>query len=238
MKAVILAGGFGTRLRSVVSDLPKPLAPVNGKYFLEYLLEQLKTNGIYEFIFCVHYMADKIMNHFGNGERFGVRIDYSVETEPLGTGGAIGLCRQMISETFCVLNADTYLDLDIQDCLRRHQGSGAFLTMAVAHMVDTGRYGQVQIQTDGRIGGFEEKGAPGSKSGYINAGFYIVEPRIFTYIPPIQNVSLEQDVFPAFFRWAEKINSYSNVEHFFDIGVPEDYYRFQRWIDERKLADG
>ena len=219
-------------MRSVVSDLPKPLAPVNGKYFLEYLLEQLKTNGIYEFIFCVHYMADKIMSHFGDGKQFGVRIDYSVETEPLGTGGAIGFCRQMISETFCVLNADTYLDLDIQDCLRRHLGSGAFLTMAVVHMVDTGRYGQVQIQTDGRIGGFEEKGAPASKSGYINAGFYVAEPELFKFIPSTGNVSLEQDVFPELFRQHEKIMGYSEVRHFFDIGIPEDYFRFQKWVSE------
>ena len=229
MQVIILAGGLGTRLYPVLKDLPKPMAPVGNKCFLEIILELMKKNGLTDFIFCVRHMAEKIVAYFGDGSRFGVKISYSTEEVPLGTGGAIGLLRSMINETFCVLNGDTYQELDLEDCIIKHKASGAIGTMTLVKVQDSSRYGQVITDPGGYVTDFHEKGIVEQES-YINAGLYVLERAVFDYIPQNKFVSLEKDVFSAILKDEKKINTYKYVKNFFDIGIPEDYFDFLRWV--------
>lgn len=233
MHMVVLAGGLGTRLQPVLNDLPKPLAPVGDKCFMELRLNTFKEYGLVDFTLCLHYMPGKIMEYFGDGSKFGLKINYSIEEKSMGTGGAIGLLRNHLSETFCAINADTCMDLDIQDCIAEHRKSHAIATMVIARVENLSRFGRIELDQDGRIKGFYEKDESLSGSGYINAGFYVFEPGIFDYIPENRSVSLEKEVFPALFEKEEKVNSYPFVENFFDIGIPSDYYRFQQWMDSK-----
>lgn len=237
MKVIILAGGLGTRLSPVIKDLPKPMAPVGDKCFLEILLGVLKKNGLLDITLCVCHLADKIRDYFGDGSRVGVRVGYSIEEMPLGTGGAIGLLRNVLKETFCVLNGDTYQELDIQRCIARHMESGAVATMSVAKVRDSSRYGQVIIDPDGYLTGFCEKGA-GEQASLINTGLYILEPIVFEYIPEDKVVSLERDVLPALIKDDKKVGTYQEVNNFFDIGIPEDYYNFRLWFIEQSTGKG
>lgn len=229
MHTIVLAGGFGTRLQYVLKDLPKPLAPVNSKSFLEYLLDSLKRNGLCDFTFCLHYMPEKIIEHFGDGSKLGIRISYSIEEKPMGTAGAVGVLRDKLNETFCVVNADTYLELNMQDCISAHKNSNAIATIAVTQVKDSSRYGRAVLDNTGLIKGFSEKGEGSLKNGYVNAGLYIFEPQVLDYIPENRPVSLEKDVFSALLGEKRAINSYPHVMNFFDIGIPEDYYNFQKW---------
>jgi NDP-sugar pyrophosphorylase family protein len=229
MRVVALAGGFGTRLQSVLACLPKPLAPVNDRCFLEYPIENFKKYGIKDFTFCIYYMYEKLIQYFGNGDKFGINIDYSIEKEPLGTAGAVGLLRDKINETFCVINADNYINLDISECILRHKESKAIATIAVAHVNNTARYGRVEFDNEGSVKSFKEKNEDLMVEGYINSGFYIFEPEIFDYIPEGRSVSLEREVFVNLLKEKKKINSYSKVFDFFDIGIPSDYYTFIKW---------
>jgi len=233
MKVVILAGGLGTRLYPIINDLPKPMAPVGEKCFLEILLELMKKNGVQDFTFCVCHMADKIRAYFGDGTRFGVKIRYSIEERPLGTGGAIGLLRHAMPSTFCVLNGDTYQELDIRQGIARHKESGVLATMSVAQVRDSSRYGQVITDRNGYVTGFCEKGTGGQES-LINTGLYVLEPAVFNYIPENKVVSFEQDVLPALLEDDQRIRIYQDVKNFFDIGIPEDYHNFRRWFTENR----
>lgn len=235
MYTVVLAGGFGTRLQPVLKGLPKPLAPVKNQCFLEYLLGNLKRNGLYDYIFCLYYMAEKVIALFGDGNELGVRISYSLEEIPLGTAGAIELLRGRLKESFFVINADTYLELNVQDCIAGHKRSKAIATLAVTRVFDPGRYGRVLLDPEGFVRGFSEKSEGMPQDGYINAGFYVFEPEIFDYIPENRFVSLEKEVFPALLENGKKISGYSKVTNFFDIGIPSDYDRFRQWISDVRI---
>lgn len=228
MKSVILAGGRGTRLYPVIKSLPKPMAPVDNRCFLEILVDALKRSGLQDFTFCVSYMEEKIKEYFGDGSRFGVQISYSTEEVPLGTGGAIGLLRQNLHSTFLVFNGDTYQELIIENCLKCHQDSGAIATIAVVEVADSSRYGRV-LNANGYVRSFVEKGESG-QGGVISSGVYVLEPEVFDYIPQGKVVSLEQEVFPALLHHGRPIAIYNGVRNFFDIGLPDDYYGFVDWI--------
>ena len=234
MQAIILAGGFGSRLRPVIQDLPKPLAPVNGKPFLEYLLANLKKLGLSRFIFCVHYLAEKIQEYFDDGANYGINIEYSVEKKPLGTGGALGLLRRRLQErTFCVINADTYLNLDLGDCYSFHRQKDATATLALAAVENVHRYGQVITDKEDRVISFREKNVSVSGAGYINAGLYLLQPVVFEYIPEGRPVSLEKEAFPQMIAAGERVFGFKKVSEFFDIGIPEDYRSFFRWAEKK-----
>ncbi len=226
MKAVILAGGFGKRLRPISYLYPKPMVPINGKPFLEYLMNFLKIQGVSEFILCLHYMADKFIEYFNDGSKFGFKIKYSIEEKPLGTAGAIRKVEDHLDTTFLVLNGDTYLNLNIRRMLRFHQDNGNLGTISLVKMRDTFRYGLVRLSDDRRIIGFSEKARAHVSEGYINAGVYIFEKRILDYIPPNKRVSLEKDILPSILG-KEKIYGFLVDGYFIDIGIPEDYYRLQ-----------
>jgi len=167
MQAIVLAGGLGTRLRQVVPDLPKPMAPVAGRPFLAWILDRLVQAGFDRIVLAVGYRGDVIRDHFGRDYN-GVPVAYSTEEEPLGTGGAIRLAAQCITESpVFVLNGDTFVEVDYGAMWSAHQRIGALMSLAVCRVPDTGRYGAVEIDM-GRVCGFREKGI--RRAGAQNAG--------------------------------------------------------------------
>lgn len=233
MEAIILAGGLGTRLSARVRDLPKAMAPVAGRPFLEILLGQLERCGYARVLLSVGYLHEAIENHFGSA--FGaIQIDYSIEQSPLGTGGAIRTTLALAREpAVLVLNGDTFLDADYAAMMRFHAAKGAQMTMAVTRQPDIARYGGVVID-GGRVTGFEEKGRSGS--GCINAGAYVLD-RNLDWPPDLpSHFSFERDflVPRVASRTAQLRPAAFEVSGFFlDIGVPEDYDRAQTALAAR-----
>ena len=219
MQAVILAGGLGTRLRPVVSDLPKAMAPVGGRPFLEYLLDNLREQGIRDIILAVGHLRDTIISHFGNSWR-GLNIGYSIETVPLGTGGALKKAALGMPDVpTVVMNGDTWLELDLEAMLAAHQRFGADITVAVRHVPDIARYGAVAI-AENCITGFSEKGMTGP--GFINAGVYLLMPSLFGRLSLSDEFSFEHDILVRYVRDL-RIGAFPTTGRFIDIGVPGDY---------------
>ena len=237
MYTLILAGGSGTRLRSIVNDVPKPMAPVCNMPFLEYVLANLKSVGLQKFIFLLHYKADYIQNYFSDGSKWDVEIIYSVEKEPLGTGGAISLLRERLDKTFCLVNADTLLTINFNKLTYIHYKQKPILTIALAKVNDPARFGEVLLDENNYVTSFKEKNClklitDSINEHYINAGFYMIEPQILKYIPENIPISLEKEVFPILLGHKEKILGFNDVKQFFDIGTPQDYIVFQKWIKD------
>jgi len=223
MEAIVLAGGLGTRLAARLHGLPKPMAPVAGRPFLEILLSQLRRSGCTRVLLSVGHQHNVIQDHFG-ASFHGMPLDYVIESVPLGTGGATRLAlAQAREESVLVLNGDTFLDADYAAMLRFHASQSAAVTLALVHRDDVSRYGSATIEGQ-RIVGFQEKGRSGS--GYISAGTYVVA-RNLAWPPALpEKFSIEFDFFvpevarlrPAAFK----------VDGFFlDIGIPEDLDRAQ-----------
>ena len=221
MEAVILAGGFGTRLRAVVPDLPKPLAPVAGRPFLAILLAELARQGFTRVVLSVGYKHELIRATFG--EQFmGMEVAYAVEEQPLGTGGAIRLAsRQCRGEEMFVLNGDSYVALDYAAMRASHRAARARLTLCAVEVPDVGRYGKVIIG-NGRVTGFAEKG--GSGPGCINAGVYLLAPALVQGDDLPEAFSFEQDFLTPRLQQLDPLAYVANGL-FIDIGVPEDYAR-------------
>jgi len=219
MKCVILAGGKGERLKKVISDIPKPMAPVAGKPFLEYLILQLKKYNIRNVIISIGYKGNAIKSYFGNGGKWDMNISYSPEDEPLGTGGALKKAINMVDdEQFIVMNGDSYLDIDLTKFLDFHIERHAGTTLSLAHRNDTCRYGRVEINKDGRVHRFVGKGVSGC--GLINGGIYVFRQEIVDIIPD-GNISLEDMILPVIIEkglFGMTVNGF-----FIDIGIPEDY---------------
>lgn len=219
MKAIILAGGKGKRLREIIKDVPKPMAPVAGRPFLEFLILQLLKYSIKDIVLSVGYKAESIRSYFNNGKKWGANIIYSQEDEPLGTGGAIRKASELIDdESFIAMNGDSFLDMDLDHFISCHSENEATATIGLAYVDDTGRYGQVETGEKGEITGFTEKGIKGP--GYINGGVYLFSDKVMHNIPD-GNVSLEEDVFPVLLGrglYGMKVKGF-----FKDIGIPEDY---------------
>jgi D-glycero-alpha-D-manno-heptose 1-phosphate guanylyltransferase len=223
-EAIILAGGFGTRLRSVVSDVPKPLAPVGGRPFLSWVLDAMASQGIRRVILATGFMGDCVTDVCGDSWR-GMELVYSQELKPLGTGGAIALAFSMVRGDAClVLNGDTWLTLDYADFDRSWQAHDSCLAIALTEVADVSRYGAVQVKCN-RVLGLVEKGHAGP--GYINAGIYGVRRSLMSDFPALQSFSFENEVLmPTVKR--EAVFGYTRTSDFIDIGVPEDYQRAQR----------
>jgi len=228
-EAIILAGGFGTRLASVVADVPKPMAPVAGRAFLYYLLDALQAQGVGRVILAVHHLADTIAA-VGPAYR-GMRLEYLREGTPLGTGGAI---RQAISriegEDALVLNGDTYLDIDYQAVLGHRRATSADLVLAVRPVADGARYSLVEADADGLVTGFLPTGAAG-RPGLIGAGVYALRRGLFETFDLPAAFSFEADVL-ARLTGNLRVQTYRCDGYFIDIGVPEDYRRAQTELPE------
>ena len=218
--AVILAGGLGTRLRPVVADRPKVLAEVHGRPFLAFLLDQLAAAGIRDVVLCIGYRGEQVRAAFG--EAYGaLRLRYSQESRLLGTAGALRLALPLLhSDPVLVMNGDSFCEADLASFTRWHRRRGAAATLLLARVPDTGRYGRVELDAEGRVLRFEEKGSPGGP-GWVNAGVYLLSRRLLSTIPAGRPVSLEREVFPA---WIGRgLYGHRSTGRFLDIGTPEAY---------------
>lgn len=219
-EAIVLAGGLGSRLQSVLPDIPKCMAPVDGKPFLTYILDFLIDKEFDKVILSVGYRKEQIINYFGDSYK-SAELVYSVENEPLGTGGAIKLSfNHCVQDDVFVLNGDTYFMPDLNAMEANHFQKSADITIAVKRMHDTGRYGLVIIDSEGRITDFREKD-PVSEGGWINGGIYLFNRKVIETFPE-HTFSLENDFFklscPGF-----NIRSFQTDAFFLDLGIPEDY---------------
>jgi len=232
VQAIVLAGGYGTRLRARVSDVPKPMAPIAGRPFLEFVLDRVQRAGCRHVVLATGYLHEVIEAHFGNQYR-GMSLQYSVETQPLGTGGAVLKALNSLPDTpSLVMNGDTWLDQDL----------GAFVTWACARkpadcvmlrrVDDIARYGSVALEGE-RITRFGEK--LGSGPGLINAGIYWLNPGSFDRYPFPVSFSLENDHFQAHLADLQLRGMVTDAP-FIDIGVPEDYDRAQVEIPRSAVA--
>ncbi|MEO1261810.1 MAG: nucleotidyltransferase family protein [Bacteroidota bacterium] len=223
-ETIILAGGLGTRLRSVVEEQPKSMAPINGKPFLEYLLDFLIKYEIEKVIFSVGYKSNYILNHFANNYK-SLSIEYAFEKEPLGTGGAIKNAMQFASgESVLVTNGDSLFLCDLAAQFNFHQKNKADLTLALKPMQNFERYGTVELNDHQRIVQFNEKQP--TEKGVINGGVYIFEKSVFTAQPLPVKFSIEKDFFE---KYLDRLNFYGYQDdgYFLDIGIPVDYAKAQ-----------
>ena len=236
MQAILLCGGMGTRLRSVVSDRPKPMADICGKPFLQYLLEMLRDKGITEVIFALGYMGEMIEEYFQDGSAFSLKISYSYEEEPLGTGGAIrNALPKIMEEEVLVLNADTYFPMDYQGLYRFHQENDGDFSLATRAVPDISRYGAVRRDAAGRILAWNEKLEDGGQplAGEINGGIYVMKKSLIAEISEGKQ-SLEQDCIPKWLSEGKRIFGLPFDGYFMDIGIPKDYQQFITDVEQGK----
>lgn len=225
VEAIILAGGLGSRLRSVVADVPKPLAPINGVPFLDILLARLnRYDFLRKVVLAVGYQAQMVISRYdGMRHDYNFAIDFSVETELLGTGGGIKQASKMTTaETILVFNGDTFVGVDLRKLIREHQRHGAPLTAVVKKVRDARRYGTVILNDQGLLVAFREKVAqPSEGNELINAGLYAMNRRVLGLLKEGKS-SLETDVLPIIAQ-SGHIRGYVTNGRFIDIGIPETY---------------
>ena len=221
MQVVVLAGGFGTRLRPWTYEIPKPILPMLDKTLLEHVVEVVPSDKVDEVVVAGGYKVDDIEAYFKEADvSYDVRIVR--ETEPLGTGGALGNCRDVVSGQFVCLNGDIVSSLDMQVGLDLHQKNGGIGTLALWEVEDPTRFGIVGLDDEQRITQFKEKPAPEEVfSNLINAGSYLFEDDIFDYIP-LGRSSLEREVFPVLAE-ERKLNGFSFDGYFIDAGTPKSW---------------
>lgn len=225
MEAIILSGGFGTRLRPAVADLPKSMARINDRPFLEFLLDRLIQSGIEHVILSVGYMHEIITDHFKSRYR-NLKISYAIENEPLGTGGGIMLAmKNASSENVLVLNGDTLFMLDINAFLEFHLSRKSLFSIALRQVESAGRYGSVSVSKEGTITGFAEKNSSDGP-GLINAGIYLISRKYFLDNPLPETFSLEKDFIEKTYK-ADHFYGFPASDYFIDIGIPADYARAQ-----------
>lgn len=222
---IILAGGLGTRLNQTVPDTPKPMAPVNGKPFLQYLLNHINEAGFRRVILSTGYLSEKIESYF-NIRYKDLELLYSVEDEPLGTGGAVQLAfAQVQTPHFMVMNGDTFFRINLDLLFQKHIEQLADVTMALRQVEDASRYGSVKFDLNNRILRFTEKSEV-PEPGYINGGIYVISSRFFKAQAMPGKFSLERDLFES---KLDSGNSFGLIfnDYFLDIGIPADYHRAQ-----------
>ena len=234
VKAVLLVGGLGTRLRSAIPSAPKVLASVGKKSFLHLLVSQLRSQGIRRLVMCTGYLAEQIEHEFGDGRAWDVSIEYSKEEQSLGTAGAVKLAARYLKDDseFLVMNGDSFLEIDFHNFLAFHRSHDAMATIAVFNVENTNRYGTVNVDASGRVLGFAEKTGR-EVPGLVNGGVYVFKQAVLECIPEHQS-SLEKDIFP---RLVDQ-GVYAQEQHgmFIDIGTPADYARAQGLCDSLNSA--
>ena len=226
MKAVILAGGLGTRLRPVTGEHPKPMVPVLGRPMMEHIVELLRENGYTQICAALHYRAGEIMAHFGDGRKFGVELEYRIETENLGTAGSVKNCRDFYGdEDFLVISADAACDYDLRLLMHAHQEHGASATLALSAEKIPLRYGLAVMDGEGYIRSFIEKPDwPQVVTDLVNTGIYVLSPGAMERVPE-GPFDFGRDLFPKLLREGAPLYGQVMAGYWRDIGTPQDYYR-------------
>ena len=224
--AIILAGGLGTRLRDTVPDLPKPMAPLNGRPFLEYQIDYWIAQGVRQFILSIGYRSEAIVSHFGKTYG-GARLEYAVEAEPLGTGGGLLLAMELLTgdDAFLLLNGDTFFEVSLGQLEAFHSTRQSDWTLALFRTREVGRYMGPKVDGDGRI--LSLRSETGNVEQLANGGVYLISPQIMRSSSLLagQRVSLEDEIMPGALAAGGRFFGMECEGRFIDIGVPEDYRR-------------
>lgn len=229
MRAVVLVGGFGTRLRPLTSDLPKQMLPIVDRPMIEHVVGHLAAHGVEEVVLSLGFLPDAFRDAYSDGRCAGIPLHYAVEPEPLDTAGAVRFAAEDagIDEAFLVLNGDVLTDLAVDELIVFHRASGAEATVSLTPVDDPSRYGVVPIDADGRVTGFVEKPPAGAAPcNWINAGTYVFEPSVIDRIEPGRRVSVEREVFPAMADEGVLYGLRSEA-YWVDTGTPETYLGVQ-----------
>lgn len=232
-KAVILAGGLGTRLRPITYEIPKALIPVHGKPITEHLFDLLKKYGITDIIMCVGHMKDKIEAYFLDGSQFGLKLRYAEEDKPLGTAGPLRLAKKHLKETFVCMNGDELKNIDIDSMYELHKKNKALATIALTEVQDPSHYGAARMEHDRILEFVEKPKKEDAPSNFINSGFYILEPEVLAMIPETKDgfVMLEKEVFPKIASMG-RLFGFKFKGQWFDTGNMERYEKaIKEWED-------
>lgn len=237
LKAVVMAGGEGTRLRPLTDDVPKPFIPVSGKPAIEYGLEAAVRAGVEEILITTYYKPQRLIERLGGGTRLGARIFYSVEDEALGTAGGVAKARSWLSDTFIVMSGDVLADVDLNELVAYHRKVGAEVTMALTTVDDPTQFGIVGLAKDGRIERFQEKPKKEEAfSNLVNAGIYVLEPSALAAVPATRAFDFSKDLFPHLLKEGRKLHGHSLQGVWLDVGRPADLLRAARLMGERHHA--
>ncbi|MGE5588815.1 MAG: sugar phosphate nucleotidyltransferase [Clostridia bacterium] len=237
MKAVILAGGKGTRLRPLTQNTPKGLVPMVTRPFIEYQIELLLAHGMHGILLSLNYMAAEFSRQLQDGARWGVSIEYALEDVPLGTGGAMKNCEAYLDgERALVLNGDVLTDIDLGKLIAEHEERGNDVTITTVTVDDPAAYGLVLADPSGRVTGFLEK--PGSDEAAvntINAGIYVIEPSVIAGMPQGRELSFEREVIPALLANGAAVRVHSSQGYWLDIGTLRNYLKAHMDILDRRM---
>lgn len=219
MKAVILAGGLGTRLRPYTKSLPKPMLPLGGKPILEYEIEWVRKNGIKEIVLCVSYLRNKIEDYFGDGKKFGVKIEYAISKKPLATAGQLKTAEKFIDDTFVCLYGDSIYNFSLRNMIKHHKKSRANVTMSLFDYRFNLKYGVIDTKKSGQVTAWNEKPEFSAK---INMGCYVMEPEVLKLIPKNKEYGMD-DVIRKVLSRKKKVSSVTSKNGFIDIGDKDTY---------------
>jgi mannose-1-phosphate guanylyltransferase/phosphomannomutase len=235
MKAVVMAGGEGTRLRPLTTNRPKPLVPVLGKPIAQHILEHLKRAGVDEVILTLYYLGDEIRSYFGDGSELGLKLVYSVEESPLGTAGSVKQAEDHLKDdTFIIVSGDALTDIDIEKALASHRANGAEATIVLQRVPNPLEFGVVLTEPDGRIQRFLEKPSWGEVfSDTVNTGMYILEPSVFNLMEHAKAYDWSSDIFPEILASGRKIYGHTMEEYWCDVGSLDQYR-----IAQYEMLDG
>lgn len=230
MKVLILAGGRGRRFQSARQNIPKQMLDVNGFPFVEYIIEELKKEGLLEFVFCLYYKASLIQDYFEK-KKDGLTYLFSIEKEARDTGGAVKLAEKFIKEDdFIVVNGDTYLEIDIKKMISFHRQKKSLATIALAKVADVSQRGLVKMGENDKIELFVEKLTNLHIAGWVNAGVYILRREVLDLIAKNTPVSLEKELFPSLLVLGRPIYGFRTKGKFIDINTTADYQRAKQQL--------
>ncbi|MDJ0703014.1 MAG: mannose-1-phosphate guanyltransferase [Leptolyngbyaceae cyanobacterium MO_188.B28] len=220
MRAVLMAGGSGTRLRPLTCDLPKPMVPILNRPIAEHIVNLLKRNGITEIIATLHYLPDVMRDYFQDGKDFGVQMTYAVEEDqPLGTAGCVKNIAELLDDTFVVISGDSVADFDLESALKFHREKGSKATLVLTHVPNPIEFGVVITNEDGQIRRFLEKPSTSEIfSDTVNTGTYILEPEVLDYLPANQECDFSKDLFPLLLAKGDPIYGYVSETYWCDVG--------------------
>jgi mannose-1-phosphate guanylyltransferase len=226
MKAVILAGGEGTRLRPLTCNMPKPMVPILNRPFMEHMLGNIRDHGVDSAVLTVCYLPDIIEAHFGSGKHIGMDLSYVLEETPLGTAGAVKNVEKGLDDTFFVLNGDIFTDLDLGEMVRFHREKGAQVTLFLTPVEDPSAFGVVETDPQGQVLRFLEKPDSGeTTSNWINGGIYLMEPQVLDYAPSGEFYMFERGLFPKLLEMGIPMYGYAARPYWIDLGTPASYMR-------------
>ena len=236
MKVVIMAGGKGTRLRPLTSKQPKPMVPIVNTPCMEHIVNLLKHHGFEDILATLEFMPEVIQEYFGDGSGWGVRMEYSVEEEPLGTAGSVKFAEDWLTERFVVISGDALTDVDLGEAVAFHEERGAEATLVLKEVEDPSEFGIVMVEDDGRVSGFLEK--PDEEEVFshtANTGIYILEPGVLKDIPEEQEYDFAEELFPKLLEEGRSMYGYVMEGYWEDIGNIEQYMGAQKDVLDGKV---